>query len=276
VTEVATAEVTAFPTVSGSSAIASAAQQKGVMVAEVSGLIPDTEYCAQPFTTSVPSGQVWAGPMLRVRTEKRTLRGRSQTPNSPLASFSNDLVRIEIQRPDTQLSTAGALVLVKIKDASSPLSGFVGDAIDDDADPSTPSGLALINLDNLYLAATGESFDLKGDGTEDIATRVLGGPQGFVAVQARLVPPEHGLSEAVSPSPCRDAGVIQCDGRLGDSDANGAIEIADANAIQSVVVGQSPTVACPVCADAYWDLSLDMPDALAIAQSVSGWRVLPW
>ncbi|HEU4401579.1 MAG TPA: hypothetical protein VFT43_05690 [Candidatus Polarisedimenticolia bacterium] len=276
--EIFAAEITPFPTVSGDASIVTAAQQKGVMVVRAAGLAPDTEYCVQTVTTSLFSAQTTTSPVppLRIRTEKKTTRARAAAVGDPnLVAFGNDLAKLSITRATPDAPTAGALVLVKVSGASSPLSGFVGDAIDDDNDPSTPTTLALFNLNNLYDAVSGESLDLLGGGGEEISARALGGPDGFVTVHARIVPADTALSEVVVPLPCRSAPATACDGRLGDADADGGVTLADADAVRDFVVGLLAVPACGVCADVTWDLTDDMKDALAIGQSATGKRTLP-
>jgi hypothetical protein len=276
--EIFTAEITSLappPTVGGSSS----GSQNGVLIAKVAELEPDTEYCVKTVTTSSFSNQITIAPepALRVRTEKRTTRSRAVAVGDPNeASFSNDLAQVSVVRADPTLPTAGMLVLLKVKGASSPLAAFVGDGIDDDGNPGTPTTLALLDLNNLYDAATHESLDLKGDGSEEISARVLGGPEGFVRVQARTVPADAGLNEVVVPGPCRNSTLTACDGRLGDADADGTIADADARQVRDLVVGLLPILPCMVCGDATWDFDDDMHDALAIGQAAAGRRLLPW
>jgi hypothetical protein len=276
--EIFTADITPFPTVTSNAFIVTAAQQKGVMAVRAAGLIPDTDYCVQTVTTSLFSSLTTTAPVppLIVRTAKRTARSKAAGPGDPNEiAFSNDLTKIAITRSDPNAPTTGSLVLLKVSGAASPLSAFVGDGVDDDTDPNSPTDLALFDLNNLYGASTGESLDLRGDGTEDLSARALGGPEGFVTVHARVVPTDHGLNEVALPAPCRNAGQTACDGRLGDADADGAIAIADASLLRDVVVGLAPIAPCAVCGDTVWDLTDDMKDALAIAQVVSGLRLLP-
>jgi hypothetical protein len=279
VSEVFGAEITPFPTVAGGAALVPAAQQKGVMVVQVVGLEPDTAYCVQTVTTSLFSQEQARAPdpLLVVRTEKATTRARAAAPPDPsLVAFGNDLAKLAVTRSSPGAPTAGALVLVKVRGASSPLGAFVGDGIDDDDDPATPTTLALVNLNNLYDATSHESLDLGGDGSEDISARVLGSPEGFVTVHARIVPPDRGRSEVVTPLACRDASRTACDGRLGDSNGDRGVAASDADVVARLVVGLTPVLPCMVCADATWDMALDMTDALAIAQAVAGLRGLPW
>jgi hypothetical protein len=278
VNEVGTAEITPFPTAGDGSAIVPAARARGVMSVRAAGLAPDTAYCVQTVTTSIASGEVAIGPdpPLVVRTEKRTTRARAATAAPAEVAFSNDLVKLTITATDPTGPTTGTLVLVKVKGASSPLSAFVGDGVDDDGNPATPTLLALVNLNNLYDAASGESLDLQGDGSEDLSARVLGRSDGFVSVHARIIPAEKGTSAVVAPAPCRQSEATACDGRLGDASADKAITAADAEALRDLVVGLQPVLPCMVCGDATWDLTDDMKDALAIGQAVSGLRGLPW
>lgn len=277
--EIFTADVTPFPTVAGNAFIVAAAQQKGVLSVRAAGLAPDTDYCVQTVTTSLFSSLTATAPTppLIVHTAAKTVRSKAAGPGDPNEiAFSNDLTKLEITRSDPNAATNGALVLLKVAGAASPLSAFVGDGVDDDADPNSPTGLALFDLNNVYSASTGESLDLKGDGGEEISARALGSPEGFVTVHARIVPPDHGLNEVALPAACRNAGQTACDGRLGDADNDGGVTIADADLLRDLVVGLAPIAPCTVCGDATWDFSDDMKDSLAIAQVVAGLRLLPW
>jgi hypothetical protein len=277
--EIFTADVVPFPLVSGVARLADEARQRGVMVAQVSGLTPDTDYCVQTVTTSLFDAQqtLAPDPPLIVRTERRTTRARAASPSDPNeVGFSNDLARLQITRSVPGADTRGAVVLLKVRGAASPLTAFVGDGIDDDADITTYTDLALVDLNNLYGATTHESMDLSGDGTEEISARVLGSPEGYVTVHARIVPPDAGLAEAKAPAACLGAGATACDGRLGDADGDGIVALADADAVQDLVVGLTPILGCMVCGDPTWDFEEDMIDALAVAQAVAGLRLLPW
>jgi len=279
VNEIFNAPITPFPTVTGDASIVNHAQQLGVVSVQVEDLQPDTEYCVQTVTTSNFSSLSTTAPdpLLIVRTEKRTTRARAPSPSDPnLIGFSNDLAKLEITRSVPGADTRGALILVKVEGASTPLSAFVGDGIDDDGDATTHTALALVNLNNLYGAASHESLDLAGDGTEEISARVLGSPEGFVTVQAHLVPADANLSELKAPAPCAGAGQTACEGRLGDGNADGSITALDAEIVRDLVVGLTPILPCMVCGDVTWDFSDDMKDALAIAQFVAALRVLPW
>jgi len=279
VNEIFTADVVPFPTRTGNSFVVSAAQQKGVLVARASGLSPDTDYCVETVTTSLFSGLATTAPAqpLIVRTARKTTRSRAAIPGDPNESaFANDLTTIRITRSDPNARTDGALVLMRVSGALAPLTSFVGDGVDDDTDPNTPTGLALFDLNNLYSETTFESLDLTGDGTEDLSARVLGGPEGFISVHSRIVPQDHGLNELAAPAPCRDAGTTLCDGRMGDADGDGLVTIADADLIRDIVVGLAPIAPCAVCGDVTWDMRDDMKDSLALAQVLAGLRPLPW
>jgi hypothetical protein len=276
VDEVQGAGFTPYPSISGDPAIAAAAQARGVLVVKVAGLMPDTEYCVQTVSTS-PAGlgvTTAPDPALRVRTARLTTRSRP-SGDPPEAAFSNDLVKVAITRSLPGAGTRGALLLLKVRGAASPLSAFVGDAIDDDGDPATSTTLALFDLNNLYDTGTGASLDLLGDGSEDLSARALGGPEGYVTVHARIVPPEGIAAALRTPGVCRGAPATACDGRLGDADGDGALSAADADRIRDFVVGLSAIPACGVCGDATWDFGNDMKDALAIAQAAAGLRTLP-
>lgn len=276
VDEVLAAQIAPYPSISGDPAIGPSAQARGVLVVRAAGLVPDTEYCVQTVSTSPGGLGVTTAPdaPLRVRTARLTTRSRL-SGDPPEAAFSNDLVKVAITRSLPGADTRGVLLLLKVRGAASPLSAFVGDAVDDDGDPATPTVLALFDLNNLYDAGTGVSLDLLGDGGEDLSARTLGGPEGFVTVHARIVPPEGIAAALRNPGACRGAPATACDGRLGDADGDGLLSAADADRIRDFVVGLSAIPACGVCGDATWDFGNDMKDALAIAQAAAGLRTLP-
>jgi hypothetical protein len=66
-----------------------------------------------------------------------------------------------------------------------------------------------------------------------------------------------------------------CTGLLGDSDNDGMILLADADAIQDHVVGLISVLSCVVCSDITGDLAIDMKDALGVGQTAVGSRELP-
>ena len=268
INEIFSATLTPFPTRSGDPAIAAAAQDKGVLLVEASGLAPDTEYCVKTVTTSTLTGLATTAPSepLRVTTEKLTTRGRDT--GAELTAFENDLVKLSISHTIPSEPTTGALLVLQASGASSPLTAWVGDATGDDE-------LALFDLNNLYDAMTGESLDMLGDGSEDLAAIVLGGPEDYVEAIGRLLPADSGLTEVIEPAACRDQPTTACRGILGDSDDDGVVTSADADAVQDHVIGLVPILGCRVCADAVFDLARDMKDALAIGQSGGGLRELP-
>lgn len=273
--EIFTATITPHPTLGGDPALVSAAQAKGIMVVEVAGLAPDTEYCVSTVTVASLTSLSAAAPALplRVTTEKLTTRGRASGPS--VLAFTNDLVKLSITSTAPTAPTRGALVLLRASGASSSLAAWVGDSIDDDNDATSPTTFVYFDLNNLYDATTRESLDLLGDGSEDLSAIVLGSPEGYVEAIGHLLPADAGLAELLSPGTCRNTPLTVCRGRLGDSDNDGMVTLGDADAVQDHVVDLIPVLSCMVCADATADLATDMKDALAIGQTAVGLRILP-
>lgn len=265
----------AWPSLGGAADLGDKASARGVMKARVSGLAPDTEYCVQ--TTSTIGGDVTVAPLepFVVRTAGRTTKGRDDG-GAGLAPRANDLVRFDVVLSPGSVGSSGLLLLARIEGAGSPISAFIGDGVDDDADPATPTSRVLLDLNNLYAGTPAETLDLAGDGSEGLTFLELGGPQGVVPVHARLVPPDDNLSEIVDPLPCPEqAGGASCDGRLADPTADDELDLGDPAAIASRVVGASAGLSCPVCADVDFDGQTGMKDALAIAQYLLGLGTLP-
>jgi len=272
---VADGAVAAWPSLSAAADLGNAASARGVMKARVTGLAPDTEYCVQ--TTSTIGGDVTVAPLepLVVRTASRTTKGRDDG-GAGLAPRANDLVRFDVVLSPGNVGSSGLLLLARVEGAGSPISAFIGDGVDNDSNPATPTSRVLLDLNNLYARTTAETLDLSGDGSEGLTFLELGGPQGVVPVHARLVPPDGNLSEVVDPLPCPDqASGASCDGLLTDATSNDELDLEDPAAIASRVVGASPGLACPVCADVDFDGQTGMKDALAIAQYLLGLGTLP-
>lgn len=272
---VAGATIEAWPSLGGASGLGQAASARGVMKVRASGLAADTEYCFQ--TTSTAGGDLTVAPLepLAVRTASRTTKGRDDG-GSGLAPRANDLVRFDVTLSPGNVGSSGLLLLARVEGAGAPISAFIGDAVDDDGNPATATSRVLLDLNNLYASATAETLDLAGNGNEGLTFLELGGPQGVVPVHARIVPPDGNLSEVVDPLPCAEqGGGASCDGLLADATSNAGLDLEDPAAIASKVVGASPGLACPVCADVDFDGETGMKDALAIAQFLLGLGTLP-
>ena len=271
-TPVSGAVIIRFPSYGGNASIADAAKQRGLMLVEVAGLSPGSEYCVQIETTSIATGDVTTGPLggITVLTEARSVRSKPLgNPPEPMA-FANDIARAQVPVSSPPESLLGSIAVLLVANASSPLTTFVGDGF---ADPETP--FALFDLNNLYDSITHESMDLKGDQSEGASVVFLGLAAG-AAAQSRIVPAESGLSEVVDfQGTCLGAPMSACDGLLGDVDSNGVVDGVDADSVRDLVSGQLSTLSCMVCGDVTLDSIRDMKDALALGQAAVGLRVLP-
>ncbi len=271
------ASVEAWPTVAGGSGVAAAAAGRGVMKARVIGLASDTEYCFQTVTTAT-GGDTTVAPLEpgRARTARGPLKGREEAGQAGLAPVANDLVRFAVTLSPGSFPSSGLLLLARVEGASAPISAFIGDGIDDDANPQTPTTLVLLDLNNLYAGLSAQTLDLLGDGSEGMTFLELGGPAGVAPVHARVVPADQNLSEIVDSDACPAAALgLACDGLLADPTSDGEFGPDDPAAIASSVVGAASTLACPVCADVDFDGATGMKDALAIAQFLQGLGTLP-
>jgi hypothetical protein len=274
--EVADAVIESFPTL-GDGAIPTAAANRGVMKVRVAGLRPDHEYCYQTLTTGTENDtRIRPLTPAPVRTAARTSKSGPAAPGPGLAPFANDLIRFAVDVSSPEAPTEGLLLVARVDGAGAPITAFIGDGIDDDADPSTPTALVLLDLNNLYAATGASSLDLSGDGGEGMVFLELGGSAGAIPVHARIVPPDDDLNEIKDPLICGEASAGRdCDGILADALGDAAAGPGDPEAIAEVVVGASSGVQCPVCADVDFDGELTIRDALAVAQYLAGLGTLP-
>jgi hypothetical protein len=272
---VASVALEVWPSLGGAADVGTAASARGVMKVRVSGLAPDTEYCVQ--TTTRVGADVTVAPLepLGARTASRTAKGRDDG-GPGLEPRANDLMRFDVVLSPSSIGSSGLLLLARVEGASSPISAFIGDGVDDDANPATPTSRVLLDLNNLYAGAPAETLDLLGDGTEGLTFLELGGPERVVPVHARLVPPDRNLSEVGDPLPCAaQAAGGSCDGLLADPTDDDELNLEDSAAIAAFVAGAGGEPACPVCADVNFDGQAGMKDALAIAQFLLGLGTLP-
>lgn len=149
---VADAVITPHPTANGSETVREAAEAIGVMKVGVSNLAADTTYHIRTVTTSNADFSSTLGPLREVRTARQPLRARSNAGLTPLA---NPLLKFDLYLPDGFTPAAGALLIVDVPGASSPVSAFAGG--DGLAVPA-----AIVDLNNLYAAGTGETLRING------------------------------------------------------------------------------------------------------------------
>jgi hypothetical protein len=123
----------------------------GIVKVDISGLVADTCVYVQTETTASAVDQFpAAAPFLEVCTEVAAAR-----ENGSGGPIVNDILAHDLFQPDELTPADGALLLISAPGVGSyPLAAFVGQEV---ASPAT-----LVDLNNLFDAATGTSAELAG------------------------------------------------------------------------------------------------------------------
>jgi hypothetical protein len=189
------------PIESGDSAIATAAENLGVMKVRVTGLLPDSIYYFQTKTTSKgnPGDQTLypaAAPMAQVTTESRVVRFK--TVGTDEVPFTNDLIALDCD-------VAGALLMAQVQGSAYPVSSFAGDGV--------AAPFAYVDLNNVFSNAAHENLALGGG--ESLVLKKVKGIQGIESANF-AVPTNTELAQLKAPA------VALCPGDLnGDKMVDG-------------------------------------------------------
>lgn len=122
----------------------------GIMIAEVTGLAPDTLHYARPSSRSFATNTSSQGPMLQVRTAKMSL---ATFASPPFHSLANPVIRFQCLSEDGALDAETGVLVAEIPGAGSPLSQTV-----------TTSGEVFIDTGNLISAANGMTMPVTPGG----------------------------------------------------------------------------------------------------------------
>jgi len=184
--------VTPQPTAAGNSAIATLAEDNGVMKVRVTGLLPDTAYYFQTVTTSKDSSDTTRypedPPFESVITEITALRTRAS--GSSLVPFGNDVIVAECYLDDGVTPAQGTLLVATVEGGNYPVTAFVGDGI-------WPP-YALLDLNNIFSRNSNESLDVAQG--SNLALLNFRGALGNAVITHR-VPEDGGLGEIKPPDP---------------------------------------------------------------------------
>ena len=215
------------------------AEDLGVMKARVIALHPDTSYYFQTVTTSKADGKVTIYPSvpMSVQTEIST------------EAITNDVLVHRILQRDGSTSAVGVLLMAEVDGGSYPISGWVGDQIDEP--------YARIELSNLYSQNSHTSLELVGG--EGITLTSIGGSLGFRVLSGTIPPPDNGTFQTLQPVPsdaqCTLSTDADNDGMLDDFEVTYGLDPLDAgdvtldpdndgqNNLQEHNLGTNPRVA---------------------------------
>jgi hypothetical protein len=201
---------TAFPGLSGSEAMGWA-RSAGMMKARVEGLAPNTVYSFKCKTVFGSETLVWPeGAPVTVRTA-----GSAEVQDAALAPGANDLFHFQVFRPDMSTPARGSLVLCQAPGAAHPVTAYVGDgSAGDGAEP----GYVVLDLNNLYSAATGKTLWL--DAGLVLTLRALrgNGAMGDELLHYRKLDPQSHTAALSTPKK----------GFFADLNCDGAVNLLDA------------------------------------------------
>jgi len=149
---VAGAAVEAHQMVNGSGSVRVSAENLGVMKASVSNLASDTIYYYRTVSMSKADSTTTTGPPTPARTARQPLRTQAAQGYIPLA---NPLLKFDAFLPDGTTPAEGALLIVTVPGAASPVSAFAGG-------DGVPAPTVIVDLNNLYDAATRDTLVVRG------------------------------------------------------------------------------------------------------------------
>ena len=153
---VAGAVITPHPVESGDSHIKDLAEDNGVMMVRVTGLLSNTTYYFRTITTSKSTADNThypeSGPYMPVTTELSTTR--TSDSGADVLPFSNDVIIQASYLDDGVTPAEGTLLVATVEGGNYPITAFVGDGV----------GLpyALIDLNNIFSRDSYENLDLSG------------------------------------------------------------------------------------------------------------------
>lgn len=183
-TPVASAIITGHPLFNNSDQVKGDAEDRGVMKAMAAGLDAGTTYYYRTVTTSKADSSVTTGSLTSVQTANAVKR------ISP-ASFgqANPVIRFDCYESDGITPAVGSLMLVSINGALTDLATFVGEH-------SVPAPTVLLDLNNLFSAATGETLILNGG--EALTLTHVRGP-GEEEAHTFYLPDNDGTARTLDP-----------------------------------------------------------------------------
>lgn len=171
----------------------------GVSKATVTGLMPATAYCYQTVTTSKSTPDTTLSPATPQQFTTEIEIVRTYTQGTEILPFGNDLILHPVYRFD-QTAGTGNLLLISLVGSSTPLSSWTGEGI--------PAPEALIDLNNIFSAATGQNMNLMGG--ERMKLIEMRGADGCTLDRWRKVPVDNGLAEVKNPDVCFTREDLDC------------------------------------------------------------------
>ena len=178
--------ITPHPVESGNAAIATLAEDRGVMKVRATGLSANTTYYFQTKTSSKTTPDVTyypaSSPFMSVTTE--ALTARTYESGADTLPFSNDVIIEPCYLDDGVTPAEGTILLATLENAEFPLTAFVGDGL--------AAPYALIDLNNAFSRETHENMDCSQG--ENLTLLNFRGVEGY-SIVTHEVPQDQLLSE---------------------------------------------------------------------------------
>ena len=189
-------------------AIKTAAEDKGILKVQVSGLAAATPYCVQTVTTSKSTSDPAApAAPLNVTTQTQITRARTIAPSPDLLPFANDVIAYPVYAPDQTTAVTGGIVAIGVLDLlNQPLSNVVTGIVGD----GTAAPLALTDLNNLFDPVNRQTVNLRGSGQERLRLIEYRGLAGCKLERFRKVPADFDRAEVKAPAPCFTGADLDC------------------------------------------------------------------
>ena len=172
------------------SALHAPAEDLGVMKAIVIELQPNTSYYFQTLTTSKADGRVTSYP----------LQPKNVQTELSIDVVRNDVLAHRILQRNGSTPAVGGLLLAEVEGGSYPVSGWVGDQIEEP--------YARIELSNFYSQVSHTNLELVGG--EGLTLTSIGGSLGFRLLSA-TIPSENGEIQTLQPEPSDEQCTLSTD-----------------------------------------------------------------
>jgi len=194
-------------------AIKTAAEDKGILKVQVSGLAAAAPYCVQTVTTSKSTLEQPVAPAVpqNVTTQIQVTRTRTIAPSPDLLPFANDVIAHPLYAPDQTTAVTGGIVAMGVLNLlGQSLSNIVASVVGDGG----AAPMTLTDLNNLFDPVNLQTVNLLGSGSERLRLLEYRGLAGCKLERFRKVPTDLGLAEIKAPAACFNSADFDCTDRV--------------------------------------------------------------
>lgn len=204
-------------------AIKTAAEDKGILKVQVSGLAAAAPYCVQTVTTSKSTSEQTVAPAVpqNVTTQIQVTRTHTIAPSPDLLPFANDVIAHPLYAPDQTTAVTGGIVAMGVLNLlGQSLSNIVASVVGDGG----AAPMTLTDLNNLFDPVNLQTVNLLGSGSERLRLLEYRGLAGCKLERFRKVPADFDRAEVKAPAPCFDPADVDCDDRVRLADVLKVVE----------------------------------------------------